>query len=134
MYDVQPIVRAAKSPHIGIFWVYRGRLIALGTPLDKVVAHGGVQNVEAGHYEVWPQIQRRYPALRRKEYYEVPRGRILYDGGRGEFWLFAPQSLQRRRPTIDRIIRRYGLPPAKVRLKSDLHYEPPGDDLWNDDE
>ena len=134
MPNVQPIIRTTMSPHVGIFWFYRGRLVALGAALNKVISQGGVQDVDAGHDKLWPQVQRRHPAFRHKEYYEVPRGRVLYNVSRGEFWLFAPQSLQHRRPIIDRIIRRFGLPPERIILKSDRHYEPPGDDLWNDEE
>ena len=112
------------EPHAGIYWWYRGKVVAFTEPVSAVEPVEHVHDSALGHDPMWPQVQRQYPPLRDKEYYDIPRGRVLYVADRDEYWLFAPAVLHTRVTVIGRIIRRFGLPPEKVHLKTDTHYEP----------
>lgn len=69
-------------PRIGIFWVYQGAV--LGQTVDLTAGEEGVPGLldsPDNHVDLWEgkQLLTAYPELRRREYFDVPRGRVLWN-------------------------------------------------------
>ena len=71
---------------IGIFWIYKG--IVIGNAVDVVNGDKcvpGIIDSPDNHTDFWDtdkEFKRQFPELKFREYFEVPRGRVLY--GRNE--------------------------------------------------
>lgn len=69
-------------PRIGIFWFYRkavmGRAVELEVGEESVP---GLLDSPDNHADLWendPKLLAPYPELRDREYFDVPRGRVLW--------------------------------------------------------
>jgi hypothetical protein len=127
------VVMRRKEPLLGIFWIVAGRIVAFTTPVSKVESVGGFKDSKFGHYHVWQAVVRKNPKLSGKEYWERPRGRVVYAVADDQFRLFLPSSHAKDQRLIRRIAKRYSLPIRKVKVWSDQHYEPPPLDLSDED-
>jgi hypothetical protein len=82
---------------VGIFWVYKGRLMALPIPLDQAETRGIMLDSPDAHVQVWPRMVARYkgefPVLTILEYEEVPRGRVIFDTATRTFILYIDATL-----------------------------------------
>ena len=56
----------------------------------------GFVNFEGGHDGYWPRVVKLHPNLKGKEYFDVPRGRVLR-GSDGKFRLLVPKALAESR-------------------------------------
>ncbi len=111
---------------VGIFWINDGRVIAFTEDVESVRAIGGFKDSDLGHDACWEQVA--LPG----EYMDTSRGRVLYDVRHDTFRLFVPSALVDDRTTLDRIRQRFNLPPEKVQVWTDPHYEL-DDDPFGDD-
>jgi hypothetical protein len=71
----------ANMPRIGIFWVYRDKV--LGRAVELTAGEEGVAGLldsPDNHAELWEgaQLLAAYPELRAEEYFAIPRGRVLW--------------------------------------------------------
>lgn len=69
-------------PRIGIFWIYQG--VVLGQAVDLAVGEEGVPGLldsPDNHADLWEgkRLLTSYPELRGREYFAVPRGRVLWN-------------------------------------------------------
>lgn len=68
---------------VGIFWFYNDAIFGKATELIQgEVTVGGIIDSPDNHADFWtnnPDYLMRYPELSGREYFEVPRGRVLYD-------------------------------------------------------
>jgi hypothetical protein len=93
-----------------------------------VAALGGVRDSRYGHDQEWPRVQAMYPELDGREYFEIPRGRVLHRPEEGTFDVFLPAALARAPRIVAALARAFHLPEEAIRLRRDEHYElrPPG--------
>jgi len=106
---------------VGIFWWYRGRLLASAVPIAEGVVSGDIVDSALNHYSHWRLIQQQHPALHRLEYDEVPRGRVVFSKKEVVFSVFMNSKLNR--PGVkNSITRAFELDGKNVRFASDSHY------------
>jgi len=117
---------AGSNPQVGIFWVYQGDIVQFSDPIEMLNPGTVVPSFVDSSYDhvnKWREVVSKYPALRNKEYYDVPRGRVTkVPGG---FNLLAPSTIVKNPVLVRQIMRRFDLPPVKTRLQQDTHYENP---------
>ena len=119
----------SNGPCVGIWWLDGRRLIAFARPINALRPEAGYINYPHGHAALWPLVQRRHALLRGKEYWQVPRGRVVRVALGGWFNVLLPEWFARDQSMIARLVRRYGLPQQRVRVLADLHYgQSAGDD------
>src|SRR4051794_1847439 len=111
------------EPRVGIFWVVGGEVVAFTEPLGHVGPVNGVRDSDLGHDALWPMVQRRHPRLRCLEYWQVPRGRVLYREREHRFDLLMPTAEGRDRRLVAAVAERFGLPAGRFIVAWDLHYE-----------
>jgi hypothetical protein len=127
---------ATDVPSVGIFWLVecdsnQSRLLTAGCSLQAAEPYGDFLTFADGHYEVWEgwrNIKDQDPALRKVvrkfEYEDWPRGRIVFDQKKKLFILYADRKLLRT-GTIARIQDRFALPAKKTIIETDFHYKSP---------
>ncbi len=120
------------EPHVGIFWAYRTSVIAFVEPATTVEPVGGVRDSSFAHDALWSRVQHRYPELFGREYFDVPRGRVVHRVADGLFDVFLPTKLQANPRWIDRIKATFALPETGTRFRTDPHYEPVSRKHFND--
>jgi hypothetical protein len=124
----------AKSlPQLGIFWLYRHRIIAFTVPVDAVTEVGGSKDASLAHSDLWDQVVKQQPKLAGKEYWSVPRGRVLFQIPKRTYIIYSSTSLASDQSVIGKIVRRFGLSGLDVQVGSDRHYDPPDDDMFEDE-
>ena len=123
-----------NEPYVGIFWGLHSdeglRLLFDQTPLRFAEAYGSCLTHLAGHYDVWERwrsepIDAAAPdvsaIVRRHEYDEVPRGRVVYQVEERVFWIYADRTLID--PVVtDEIKALFGLRGLACLLRIDPHY------------
>ena len=126
--------QAEGGPEVGFFWMSRdGRqFYKRSVVLEDADDYGDAKMLDVSHDEEWASVIDRYPAWGSLEYFEVPRGRVVFSGapGKQRFVVFLPVELRR---FAKKIAKAFGLPPQSVDFDySDLHYrlEPDLDGEW----
>ncbi len=106
---------------VGIFWVFDEKLLPATWALQAGEEYGDAINGLADHVNYWPQFQKQNPELKRLDYQEVPRGRVLFSKTSQKFHIFMDKVLHE--PKIKRaILKKFDLPAAKTKFLTDLHY------------
>ena len=120
--------------HVGIFWILGRKVIAFREPAANVPPVNGVADSDLAHDPMWTAIQREHRQLRDKEYWQIPRGRVVHHVQRDRFVVYCPTQMSEDAELIARIRRKVSLPPDRTDVLPDLHYDPPSDDLLDDDD
>jgi hypothetical protein len=106
---------------VGIFWVFHEKLLAATWALQAGEEYGDAINGLADHVNFWPQFQKQNPELKKLDYQEVPRGRVLFSKTSQKFHIFMDKVLHK--PKIKRaILKKFELPAAKTKFLTDSHY------------
>jgi hypothetical protein len=123
--SARPMMRSAPIPpgKVGIFWLHGGKLIVFGEEASTVKPVGGVRDGRFGHDDEWPNVQEMYPALVDREYFEIPRGRVLFREDPGVYEVFLPAKLHAHKRLVEAVAKAFSLQPEGIRLKQDEHYE-----------
>ena len=111
------------EPHVGIFWLFNGRLIIDTTPLSKDEAYGDHLGHAASHVDHWAELQRKSLVPPEVEYEEPPRGRVGYDKREERFWLRADHCILKKKALVSRIIKAMNLPSSNTLTENDDHYQ-----------
>src|SRR5436190_755945 len=110
-----------SKPQIGIFWVFRGKVLAATAPLEDGAPSAESLDSPHDHVRVWPTLQQKNPALRSLEYEEIPRGRIVFIKRTKQFHVYADKALHT--PTVKRLIlATFQIPRARAVFLGDSHY------------
>ena len=88
----------------------------------------GSPTTGTGHVDLWRFVCRSRPRLRDTEYESVPRGRVTYDVEDDTFNLLVPTSYLNDGEVINKLVERFDLTFARVRVIADEHYDPPRED------
>lgn len=121
------------EPRVGVFWMVetaagRVHLLTAAMLLAEAEPYGDFLTFGSGHYEVWSRwrsdktLDRDVLVLvRTDEYEDWPRGRVVFDGVKQRFVIYADRKLL----TVDRvaaITERFGIDPTAVVTHTDFHY------------
>lgn len=118
---VVTVTQANREPKVGIFWVFRGRLLSARGKLDDGVDSGHSIDSPKDHVSYWPVLQRRYREICTMEYEEVPRGRVVWVKQPSRFCVYMDKRLHT--PRVKRLIlQAFELPGPKTRFLVDPHY------------
>ena len=124
------------APCVGITWgvpSQRGEvsIVIDVSVLGEAEPYGDFLSHPRGHYDVWEAWRRLGPArLARRglpdvilvhEYEDFPRGRVVYDGERKRFVIYADRKLQTQSSIVE-IVRAFHLEAEADVVQSDLHY------------
>ena len=129
---VVAIQRAAGTPEVGIWWFIDGKMVADSIPWTEAPEHAGFYNGNSDHHKLWTRVQRFLPKLRDSEYTDFPRGRVVYDKSKTNFMCYGSKKSTYSTPMRRRILTEFKLPLAQTKFLSDLHYEDPTSDLFDD--
>lgn len=110
---------------IGIFWVYQGRVLGRARPLvEGEESVPGLLDSPDTHARLWEEeggVCGVCPELAGREYFTIPRGRVLWDRQAEQAVVYLDRTLLQE--GIKRsIMTFFGLSARRVRWRSDLHY------------
>jgi len=112
-------------PKVGIFWVYKNRLLGEACELDDgEVSSLGIIDSPISHYDWWehnPAANKHFPELAHTEYQLIPRGRVVYHQQHSVAVMYADKTLHTE-PTKVLIMDFFDLHGTTVAWKTDSHY------------
>ncbi|MFM1920899.1 MAG: hypothetical protein RLZZ303_2533 [Candidatus Hydrogenedentota bacterium] len=109
---------------VGIFWVYKERILSNYVPWSEGERYGEFVNGLSDHCTYWATLQRQLPELRRFEYEQVPRGRVVYRTTDDTFLLYGSERFARDEIQQRRVMEDFQLVGKRVIVKPDEHYGP----------
>ena len=121
------------GPSLGIFWVYGRQLISFAKPINMIPEVAGTADTDLAHADLWDEVVRKHRNLAGQEYWVLPRGRVVLHVRGRWFVIIASSSIVGDQTLVSSIMRRFHLPASHCRLSNDRHYDPPGDDLFEDE-
>ena len=107
-----------SEPHVGIWWQGREGLVAFAQALDAVEEPMPLIDSDLAHNDLWPHAAGRLGADRTSEYFEIPRGRVLWDSTRDRGIVYHGNATGRE--TLVQVAALFGLPNWETR--KDDHY------------
>jgi len=113
---------------IGIFWMTPDDVYSSTEDVDTAESCNGFRDSSKNHVDVWPTLQKQNPKLRYQEYFEIPRGRVVFDETKSRFQVYADKRLLNPKDQ-SRIINTFSLPPYSTDFTSDPHYTTDPEDL-----
>lgn len=113
--------RASCEPMVGIFWFHNSDLVVRGTPLPEAEEYGDCLTSPISHIDCWTELQHNGKVPRDVEYEEPPRGRVVFDVRKKQFFVYADRCILMRQDVVRQIVARMALPPD-VTTASDAHY------------
>lgn len=121
-------------PQVGIFWLYRHKIIFT----HKVSLADGVRYGDAitgikDHADYWEELWAKrelaqLPTELQDEYFSILRGRVVYHSDTDGFFIYHGNNATKH--DLAKIHRAYNLPKAKTVGEKDLHYCDLNDDEW----
>jgi len=116
----------ASIPEVGIWWLWRGRLLKSSVPYPEGTRYDRHVNGTEDHYSFWPRLQAVHTELRGLEYEEVPRGRVIYDTAARRTYCYTRRALTRDAGLRQLVIEGFNCDPRRTVFRQDDHYEDPG--------
>jgi len=113
--------RTKKEPRVGIFWLFKGRLILDSTPVSQGETYGGNVGHATAHIDYWSRLQERGEVPPEVEYEEFPRARVVYKSKTQRFLVMADKCILSRPAVVKEILRELHLP-KNTELDEDYHY------------
>lgn len=106
---------------VGIFWVQGATIHAHAVLLGEGLDYGDCVNGPLDHVDYWPELERQNPHLRGREYFELPRGRVVFRRQENRFAVLMDAKLHT--PALKTALReRFHLPARKTQFERDAHY------------
>jgi hypothetical protein len=117
---------------IGVFWVYQHTVFGKRAPVDAgEEAVKGLVDSPYDHVDVWEtdtDYRRQFPELVHAEYQQIPRGRVLFQTGKGIPVVYLDSTLNT--PRIRELIAQYfDFPVERASWRKDAHYSTRQNDL-----
>ena len=106
------------EPHVGIWWQGDGGVVAYAQSLASVEAPMPLLDSDLAHNDMWPHAQVALGCGRASEYFDTPRGRVLWDGTTGSGIIYHGNATGRVQ--LSQVAAMFGLPQWRARL--DDHY------------
>jgi hypothetical protein len=117
---------------IGVFWVYQHTVFGKRAPIEAgEEAVKGMVDSPYDHVDVWEtdtDYRRNFPELVQAEYQQIPRGRVLYQTGKGVPVVYLDSTLNTP-PVRELIARFFEFPVEQASWQKDAHYTTRQNDL-----
>tara|TARA_B100000315_G_C14590513_1_gene595498 strand:+ start:1503 stop:1919 length:417 start_codon:yes stop_codon:yes gene_type:complete len=110
-------------PEVAIFWYYEDEVLGMGIPWKEGEDFGDFVNTRDDHASKWIQITKFKKELQGKEYFDIPRGRVVYNKLTKKFIVYATSSLLKDDSFKRKVRKEFRLPSANTEWKTDTHYE-----------
>jgi len=117
------IIKIASVPKVGIFWLYKSGIISFMADARTEKAVGEWKDSPFDHFSKWDDVIKGYPELARKDYVDVPRGRVMYNAVRKTFRVMSSSTVVANKGDLVKIGREFSLPPSATEVLVDAHYE-----------
>lgn len=114
--------KVERQPMVGIFWLLGNRLIFDTSPLSEAEPYGDCLGHKESHDHYWTAQQLLGTVPRDFEYYEHPRGRVVYNTKTQRFALYADRCILKRKPMVSRIMKAMCLPTSHTDVGTDGPY------------
>jgi hypothetical protein len=121
----------SRQPRVGIWWEVDGQLVSFSVPYREAQVVSGFRDSPYDHDQMWTKIIATYPHLADKEYYEIPRGRVIMDANQKTYRALSSKDVCGNQALRKKIERDFSLPPSLVTWVSDTHYELNPDIDWD---
>ena len=109
-----------STPLAGIWWYVDGVVVYLADDPGLMEAIEGIRDMNIDHVRMWSTVGVYYPSVRKLQYDEVPRGRVILK--RGQFVILAGPDQVTETALIAQIIEAFNLPDDNVTVEMDEHY------------
>jgi hypothetical protein len=114
-----------ESPgHVGIFWINQTQVLADTVVWTGGESYGDFVNGLSDHCTHWATFQQQRPELRRYEYEQVPRGRVIYNTLTATFTVYGSERFIRDEAQRAIVLAAFHLPRNQTRFVADEHYGP----------
>lgn len=117
---------------IGVFWVYQHTVFGKRAPIEAgEEAVKGMVDSPYDHVDVWEtdtDYRRNFPELVQAEYQQIPRGRVLYQTGKGVPVVYLDSTLNTP-PVRELVARFFEFPVEQASWQKDTHYTTRQNDL-----
>ncbi len=141
--DPEPAPQARGC--VGIFWVFKGHLLALPVALDQAERCERRIDSPHAHAEEWPRVVERHRSVLRLlsvlDYDEVPRGRVLFDTRTRIFTAYLETSLfddPAAGTPVESVraalLEQFRLGGERLRYATDPHYRLPASEPEDDED
>jgi len=117
-------VNVLQVGRVGIFWIYKGRILSDSVPWSEGECYGEFINGLSDPCTYWAKLQRQLPELRRYEYEQVPRGRVVYRTTDDTFLLYGSERFAHDEIQQRRVMEDFQLIGKRIIAKPDEHYGP----------
>jgi len=107
------------QPMVGIFWLLGNRLIVDTSPLSEAEPYGDCLGHEESHDHYWSVQQGLGNVPQDVEYYEHPRGRVVYNTKTKRFALYADRCILKQQSLVGRIMGAMCLPSSQTDVGTD---------------
>lgn len=109
---------SALGIHVGIWWHNSERLVVFLQPVAEIKAARQLVDSDLSHDACWETARQEFHCRGTVEYFDLPRGRIVWDTVRASGLLYHGNATPQE--VFDVLVRLYGLPNWEARL--DEHY------------
>lgn len=112
-------------PNIGIFWLYKEKVFGRASHVSAGEENcPGLLDSPRNHADVWDDdrtLLADFPELYGKEYFSIPRGRVLWNEAGQHAIVYMDATLFSDR-CKELIVDFFGLNGCEVKWKKDMHY------------
>ena len=95
---------------VGLFWMFRGKAVGAIFRLREAVEVDGILGPDCDHQQAWVYLQEVFPQFVGMEYFQIPRGRVLFDSGIKRFIVFSAPRLLKNEEAIEELAWAFQLP------------------------
>ena len=113
---------AINDSEVGIFYIVDGRIVSEKIPVSEIEPLGGVHSIPVEHSELWSELQDKNPNLHDMTWWDLPRGRVVYNGNKDRFEIFADQHILEDERLISELVADYRLENRDVHASGDEMY------------
>jgi hypothetical protein len=110
------------EPHVGIFWLFNGKLLIDSTPLSAAEEYDDFKIYSGNHISVWEKFRQNGTAPPEMEYEEAPRGRVMHNTKTRRFTLLADKCILKDKRLVSHIVSKLNLPNKNTDRETDSHY------------
>jgi hypothetical protein len=110
------------EPHVGIFWVVRGKLLIDSTALSDGEPYGDNLTHARSHIDVWEEWRLGGKVPGELEYEDSPRGRVVFNTKTRRFTLLADRCILKDKGMVKKIMSAMNLPSKITDTGTDEHY------------
>ena len=109
---------SSRGRYVGVWWHLRDRLLACRQSVEGIEGPGGLLDTDLSHDAVWPVVRQELGCTEETEYFDVPRGRVLFDARQLSGVIYHGNATPRE--VLQQLARVFGM--ARWDERRDEHY------------